>query len=110
MNWMITYPTKSINISIIISRVSHTVNNLAKMEHSIFQIESKLVKIEKRIVPNKQAPDILNTMYWNMLYGGSIPPHQPRKNDIGHPNNRAMSQPLAVKTISPRLDLTIAMI
>ena len=110
MNWMITYPTKIINISIMINKVSHTVNNFAKIEHRIFQIDPKLVKIENKIVPNKQAPDIPNTMYWNMLYGGSIPPHHPRKKEMGHPNNRAMSQPLAVKTISPCLDLTIAMI
>ena len=45
------------------NKVSHTINNFAKIEHNIFQMESVLVKIEKIIVPNRQIAEMPKTIY-----------------------------------------------
>jgi hypothetical protein len=84
-------------------------NIFPKIEHSIFHIEPIFVKIENNIVPTKHAADKPKTTYWKVLYGGTTPLNQPRKKNTGQARSIAISQPLAVKTISRRFDLTKAM-
>ena len=45
------------------NNVSQTINNFAKMEHKIFQIESVLAMMEKIIVPNRQIAEMPKTIY-----------------------------------------------
>lgn len=94
----------------ITPKVRSTINNFAKIEHSIFQKESIFDTIEHTIVPIKHIIDRPQTTYWNVLNGGCNPTHHPAKKNIGHAKSNAISQPLDVRTISPRLDFTNAII
>lgn len=70
----------------------------------------QLLTKEKMTVPKRHKAEIPHKTICQAAIGGSIPPHQPMKKNMGHASRRVISQPLAVNTISPRFDFTKAII